>query len=323
MLIDAHSRRFSYLRLSLTELCNFRCNYCLPDGNDCTSREGEISLPEIRRLVTAFAQLGTRKVRITGGEPSIRKDLTDVIAACKQTPGIEKVALTSNGYRISDKLPEWRAAGLDAINISIDSLDPEGFRLITGRDELKDALDAVEHACNLGIPQVKINTVLLKQHNADNISRFIEFVRERPVSLRFIELMRTSDNADFYREQHLSGQQIQQQLEADGWSLTPRKDTDGPAFEYSHPDYCGKVGLIMPYSPDFCTSCNRLRVSSQCKLFLCLFAEAHQDLRDLLQQDDPEPLIDFLQQAVLGKAATHKLHENQSGATRHLAMIGG
>lgn len=323
MLKDAHSRHFNYLRLSLTEICNFRCNYCLPEGNDNTCRDGEISLPEVQRLVTAFARLGTRKIRITGGEPSIRKDVSDVIATCKQTPGIEKVAITSNGYRIAKQLPQWQKAGLDAINISIDSLNPDDFRIITGRDELQSALDAVEQACRLGFPQVKVNTVLLKQHNAGSIRSLIDYVRDRPVSLRLIELMRTSDNTAFYNEQHLSGLHIQQQLVTEGWELTEKHATDGPALEYSHPDYRGRVGLIMPYSPDFCHSCNRLRVSSQAKLFLCLFAEDHQDLRTLLQDDDLEPLMSYLQQSVAGKAASHHLHDQKSGSTRHLAMIGG
>src|SRR5690554_2119926 len=123
MLTDRFQRRFTYLRLSLTERCNFRCNYCLPDGNDCSSDEADLSLPEIRRLLTAFARLGTRKVRLTGGEPALRKDLTDVISLCKQIPGIEKVALTTNGFNLQRELPHWLDAGLDALNVSVDSLE--------------------------------------------------------------------------------------------------------------------------------------------------------------------------------------------------------
>ncbi len=323
MLVDAFARRFTYLRLSVTESCNFRCSYCLPDGMDCSSRQTELTLPEIRRLVSAFARLGTRKVRITGGEPSLRKDLTDIIATCKAVPGIEKVALTTNGYRLQRDIASWHAAGLDAVNVSIDSLDADTFHLVTGQDKLADILSGVKQAISTGMQQVKINTVLLRRHNALALPEFLDFVKHQPLSLRFIELMRTGDNVGYYQQQHLSGSSIQQQLLQQGWRQISKSADAGPALDYHHPEYQGSIGLIMPYSKDFCADCNRLRVSSHGKLFLCLFTETHQDLRSLLQSDDSEPLMRFLQQAVLGKAESHALHQQQSGSTRHLAMIGG
>lgn len=323
MLIDAYSRRFSYLRLSVTENCNFRCTYCLPDGNTCDSRSAELTLPEIRRLVSAFARLGTRKVRITGGEPSLRKDLTEIIATCKAVPGIEKVALTTNGYRLKRDAKAWLEAGLDAINVSVDSLDADTFHLVTGQDKLADILEGIAYATAIGIKQVKINTVLLKQHNALALPDFLAFVQQQNIALRFIELMRTGDNANFYQRQHLSGSTIQQQLLTQGWQLNRKDKTDGPALEYSHPNYQGRIGLIMPYSKDFCADCNRLRVSSTGQLYLCLFTDSHHDLRSLLQTDDSAPLRQFLQQAAQGKALSHHLAEDYSGSTRHLAQIGG
>jgi cyclic pyranopterin phosphate synthase len=323
MLIDAYQRRFSYLRLSVTESCNFRCTYCLPDGTDCDSRAGELTLPEIRRLVTAFAHLGTRKVRITGGEPSLRKDLTEIIATCKAVPGIEKVALTTNGYRLKRDAAAWQAAGLDAVNVSVDSLDAATFHLVTGQDRLADIMAGVATATAVGIKQVKINTVLLKQHNALALPDFLNFVKQQDLSLRFIELMRTNDNLSFYQRQHLSGASIQQQLLAQGWQLQQKGLSDGPALEYAHPHYQGRIGLIMPYSKDFCADCNRLRVSSKGQLYLCLFTDSYQDLRSLLQSEHSAPLERFLQQAVAGKAESHQLQQQHSGSTRHLAQIGG
>ncbi|MCC5853167.1 MAG: GTP 3',8-cyclase MoaA [Alkalimonas sp.] len=323
MLIDAYARRFTYLRLSITESCNFRCSYCLPDGPDCSSRKDELTLSEIKRLVKAFALLGTRKVRITGGEPSLRKDLTDIIAACKQTEGIEQVALTTNGYRLQHDLSSWQQAGLDAINVSVDSLDAATFHLVTGENRLTAILAGIDQAMAAGIGKVKLNTVLLRQHNALQLPDFLEFVRDKAVSLRFIELMRTNDNQSYYQQQHLSGASIQQQLLRQGWQLQQKGKSAGPALEYAHPDYQGQIGLIMPYSKNFCADCNRLRVSSRGQLFLCLFTEQHQNLRHLLQDDNPEPLMHYLQRAVLGKAASHELHQGNSGSTRHLAMIGG
>ncbi|MCB2386820.1 GTP 3',8-cyclase MoaA [Thalassolituus alkanivorans] len=323
MLTDRFARRFTYLRLSLTERCNFRCTYCLPEGNDCDTAESDLNIHEVRRLLTAFARLGTRKVRLTGGEPALRRDLSEIISLCKSVPGIEQVALTTNGYNLQKEISGWKKAGLDALNISVDSLDPAIFSRITGADRLHYILQGIDQALQLNFQKVKLNTVLLRQHNTDSLPGFLRFIKDRPVSLRFIELMRTNDNAGFYQEQHLSGEFIRQQLTEDGWQLQPKATTDGPALEYAHPDYAGRVGLIMPYSKDFCSSCNRLRVSSKGELFLCLFADEHQSLRELLQSDDPAPVEAFLQRAIGGKEESHYLHQQRSGQTRHLAMIGG
>ncbi|MCT7358870.1 GTP 3',8-cyclase MoaA [Thalassolituus pacificus] len=323
MLTDRFARRFTYLRLSLTERCNFRCTYCLPEGNDCDTAESDLNIHEVRRLLTAFARLGTRKVRLTGGEPALRRDLGEIIGLCKSIPGIEKVALTTNGYNLQKEISGWKKAGLDALNISVDSLDPTIFSRITGADRLHYILQGIDQALQLNFQKVKLNTVLLRQHNTHSLPGFLRFIKDRPVSLRFIELMRTNDNIDFYQEQHLSGEFIRHQLMEDGWQLQPKTATDGPALEYAHPDYAGRVGLIMPYSKDFCASCNRLRVSSKGELFLCLFADEHQSLRELLQSDDPAPVEAFLQRAIGGKEESHHLHQQRSGQTRHLAMIGG
>lgn len=323
MLMDRFARRFTYLRLSLTENCNFRCDYCLPNGPDCNSRQAELSVPEIRRLVTAFAALGTRKVRLTGGEPCLRKDLLEIIQCLKDIPGIEEVAITTNGYRLQRDLPAWRKAGVDAINVSVDSLDPSTFHLVTGQNRLPSILAGIDQAIELGIPKVKVNSVLLKGYNGGALPEFLEFIKNRKVSLRFIELMRTNDNVSYYQRHHLSGQAIKEQLLSEGWKQCAKSKTAGPAQEFWHPNYQGTLGLIMPYSRDFCDDCNRLRVSSLGQLFLCLFTEHHQDLRHYLQSDDTSDLQHALQELVLNKQATHGLHEQFSGATRHLAMIGG
>ena len=323
MLVDNFSRSFTYLRLSLTELCNFRCSYCLPDGTECTSHAGELSIQEIKRLVTAFALLGTKKIRLTGGEPSLRQDLCQIISTCKSAPGIEQVALTTNGYRLQKDVELWRNAGLDALNLSIDSLNPSAFKLITGSGRLASILSGLERAQQLGFKQVKVNSVLLREQNAGELGEFLNFVKTRKITLRFIELMRTGDNAVFFDQQHLSGNSIQQQLVAQGWVPAMRNQQAGPAKEFVHPNYLGAIGLIMPYSKDFCADCNRLRVSSQGSLFLCLFAQEHHSFRHLLQSNDPKPLMDFLAQAITGKLASHDLHHQLTGSTRNLAMIGG
>ncbi|MFU8785464.1 GTP 3',8-cyclase MoaA [Aliidiomarina sp.] len=323
MLTDKYARRFTYLRLSVTESCNFRCNYCLPNGPDCTSRKNEITLPEIKRVVTAFAKTGTKKVRITGGEPALRKDLADIIRTCKSVPGIEQVVITTNGYRLERDLDTWIEAGLDSINVSIDSLNPGTFQMITGDSRLPSILRGIDMALERGMQNVKVNSVLLRDYNASELPEFLQYVRDRGVTMRFIELMQTGDNRAYYKRNHVSGQSVKEKLLAGGWSQTIKSITAGPAQEFSHPDYAGRMGLIMPYSTDFCADCNRLRVSSRGQLFMCLFAEQHNDLRQYLQNDDSAPLIQHLHDVLQGKAESHYLHEEFTGATRHLAMIGG
>lgn len=325
MLVDRYSRRFTYLRLSVTEACNFRCNYCLPGGTDCSadSRRSELSLKEIQRLIFAFARMGTRKVRITGGEPALRRDLCDIIRICKYTPGIESVAITTNGYRLPKDIEDWHAAGLDAINVSVDSLDPARFHMITGHYKLAAALSGIDKALELGFKKVKINTVLMRGLNDKAIKDFLAFVRYKPLTLRFIELMQTGDNKEFFNVHHVDGQGIIDLLKADGWQEKRNEAHAGPAREFSHPDYEGGIGLIMPYAPDFCAGCNRLRVSSEGKLFNCLFTSQHQTLRHLLQDDNSAAITAYLQSAVVGKPSRHGLHNSDPGTTRHLAMIGG
>lgn len=323
MLTDNFGRRFSYLRLSITDVCNFSCTYCLPDGYQCDQPRDFLSLCEIKRIAKAFAELGTEKIRITGGEPALRKDLPEIIRICKETAGIKKVAITSNGFKLPDHLPHWLDAGIDAINISIDSLDPRQFYAITGHDKLKTILTGIDMALADGRASVKVNTVLMRDHSGREIQSYLDWLKDTPITLRFIELMQTGDNQEFFDAQHVQGSRIKQNLILDGWLPVIQNKSAGPAQEFYHPDYQGKVGLIMPYSKDFCSSCNRLRISSSGKLHLCLFGEEGLSLREELQSDDIEPLQAKILALLGDKKATHYLHEKLTGATKHLAMLGG
>jgi len=323
MLTDNFGRKFYYLRLSITDVCNFRCNYCLPDGYKCDHDRDFLSLPEIKRIAKAFAQMGTEKIRITGGEPSLRKDLPEILAACKQTPNIKHLALTSNGYKLPEHIRNWQDAGLDSLNISIDSLDPRQFHAITGHNKLPHILKGIDLALANGDTSIKINTVLMREYNGYDMQTFLDFLKDTPVTLRFIELMQTGDNQKFFNAQHLQGERIKQNLLLTGWLPMIRDKSSGPAQEFYHPDYLGKIGLIMPYSKDFCNSCNRLRVSSLGKLHLCLFGEEGLSLRDNLQYDDVEPLKAQIAALLTNKEATHFLHDKLTGATTNLAMLGG
>ncbi len=323
MLTDNFGRRFSYLRLSITDVCNFSCNYCLPDGYQCDQPRDFLSLCEIKRLTKAFAELGTEKIRITGGEPALRKDLPEIIQICKETAGIKKVAITSNGFKLPEHLPQWLDAGIDAINISIDSLDPRQFHAITGHDKLQTILKGIDMGLADGRASIKVNTVLMREHSGREIQSYLDWIKDTPITLRFIELMQTGDNKEFFDAQHVQGSRIKQNLILDGWLPVIQTKSAGPAQEFYHPDYQGKVGLIMPYSKDFCNSCNRLRISSRGKLHLCLFGEEGLSLREQLQSDDIEPLQAKILTLLGDKKSTHYLHEKLTGATKHLAMLGG
>ena len=203
---DGHGRRFEYLRLSLTDVCNFRCSYCLPHGYRKTPGQPEnLSIDEIRRLVTAFARLGLWKVRLTGGEPTLRPEFIEIARTVAAVPGIERLALTTNGYRLADRAADYAASGISALNVSIDSLDPQRFLAITGHNRLPEILQGVAVARAAGISMIKLNAVLMRDVNDDELDGFIAFVQAHGVALRFIEVMRTNDNVVFFEQHHLSG----------------------------------------------------------------------------------------------------------------------
>jgi cyclic pyranopterin phosphate synthase len=324
-LADSFGRTFPYLRLSVIDACNFRCTYCLPDGYLVPSeRPRWLSLDEIARVLRAFARVGMRKVRVTGGEPTLRRDLTAVLHVASTTPGIETVAMTTNGVLLRKQLGDWCAAGLSAINVSIDSLERDRFAAITGQDRLEDILAGVERAIAAGLPSIKLNAVLLRGLNDDSLPQWLDYLRDRPVGVRFIELMQTGSNLDYFRRHHVRAEELEAQLREAGWILRRRAPDAGPAREYAHPDYMGRVGIIAPYSRDFCAGCNRLRVTSTGALRLCLFGDAGVSLRPLLQEDAQQDELVALLAAQLGlKQASHALHLGQTGATPHLASVGG
>lgn len=323
-LVDAFGRRFPYLRLSLTEVCNYRCSYCLPNGYAADGRPRFLEQDEIARLLRAFAGLGMRKVRLTGGEPSVRKDLPLIIETAAATPGIEKIALTTNGWKLPDTVDAWKAAGLTALNVSLDSLDAKRFHTITGHNLFDKVFQGVERALTLGFDSVKLNAVLMRGVNDDELPAWLQYLRERDTAIRFIELMQTGDNADFFKQHHVRAEALEQQLLEAGWTLRERAPDAGPAREYTHPDYRGRIGIIAPYSRDFCTGCNRLRVTARGDLRLCLFGNFGIPLRPLLQSDATRDELAARIATQLGlKAAGHGLHQGDTGLTPHLASIGG
>lgn len=321
---DRFGRRFPYLRLSVTDVCNFKCTYCLPDGYKKTHEDTFLTVPEIRRLAAAFADMGTWKIRLTGGEPTVRPDFCEIARTVSSISGVRKLAFTTNGYKLPQRIQSFYDAGLRAINISIDSLDPRRFHEITGHNRLEEVVEGVQAALDTGFESIKINTVLLKGLNDDELDGFLEFVAGRPVSLRFIELMQTGDNLSYFRKHHIPAMVVKEKLAARGWRILERDEGAGPAVEYAHADYQGRIGIIAPYSKDFCKTCNRLRISARGQLHLCLFGAGGYDLRPLMQDDDR---IDELKEKIMDlmkfKRSTHFLHGGDTGVRENLSSVGG
>ncbi|HRW29715.1 MAG TPA: radical SAM protein, partial [Emcibacteraceae bacterium] len=194
MLVDKFDRTFPYLRLSITEICNFSCQYCLPDGYKKTGNENFLRLDEIDRLVDAFIELGVWKIRLTGGEPTIRQDFTKIARMISKRPEIKTLAFTTNGYKLKEHAQEWHDAGLNAVNISIDSLNAKRFHDITGHNRMNEVRAGIDKALEVGFEKVKINVVLLKGVNDDELDLYLDYIKDTRISVRYIELMQTGDN---------------------------------------------------------------------------------------------------------------------------------
>lgn len=325
-LVDNFARKLTYLRLSVTDFCNFRCGYCLPNGYTAHGGKrpnNELTLPEIATLLQGFAELGTQKIRLTGGEPSIRGDLANIIELANAQQGITTVAVSSNGYKLGKHIQAWQSAGLNQLNLSIDSFDSATFARMTGFDILPSLLQDIDTVLATTDIRVKINSILMGETAFDNLQHALAYVKNRPVSYRFIEFMQTTDNAQLFFQEHTRAEQIHAYLQTNGWQAQVRNLTAGPAIEYSHADYLGKIGIIEPYAPSFCGNCNRLRVSSLGKIHLCLFDSQAIDIRPFLAQQDVTGLKARLQSLMTIKPEKHFLTEQNSGLMNNLSLIGG
>ncbi len=323
-LSDGFGRTFKYLRLSVTEACNFKCSYCLPGGYRKCAGPQPLSVDELRRAATAFSELGLTKIRLTGGEPTVRKDFLEIAEAISALPNVKKLALTTNGYQLEHRAAAFRDAGINAINISLDSLDPTTFHEVTGHDRCHEVLRGIDAAFRAGFESIKLNAVYLKEINDHELDAYLKLAKDRPLSVRFIELMETGDHPDYFRRHHIPATVIADKLTREGWTKKLKAADAGPANEYVHPDYQGSIGLIAPYSKDFCKSCNRLRFSSMGNLHLCLFGNFGVPMRVLLQSDDQvDELKARLIKAVDQKVASHQLAAGLTGQTSNLSSIGG
>jgi cyclic pyranopterin phosphate synthase len=328
ILKDSFGRKFPYIRLSISDVCNFKCGYCLPNGYkvDKSDNRSFLNIEEIRRLAKALSELGVSKIRLTGGEPTVRKDFFEIIKIIKKNSGIKKTVMTTNGYRLDKIANDIKNSGLDGINISIDSLNPDTFKKITGHDRLEEILRGIKNLQKLNFRNIKINAVLLKGvHDSEkDFDDWAEFLKNNEIDFRYIELMQTGDNIDYFNNYHVPAKKFTDYLNNNNWIIQTFGKDAGPSKNYLNPKFKGKFGVIAPYSKDFCKSCNRLRITAKGDLRLCLFGNTGINIRHLMQKDSQiEELKDLILKQLNFKKESHYLEIGDTGLTKNLSTTGG
>jgi cyclic pyranopterin phosphate synthase len=328
ILKDSFGRKFPYIRLSISDVCNFKCGYCLPNGYkvDKSDNRSFLNIEEIRRLAKALSELGVSKIRLTGGEPTVRKDFFEIIKIIKKNSGIKKTVMTTNGYRLDKIANDIKNSGLDGINISIDSLNPDTFKKITSHDRLEEILRGIKNLQKLNFKNIKINAVLLKGVNDSekDFNDWAEFLKNNEIDFRYIELMQTGDNIDYFNNYHVPAKKFTDYLNNNNWIIQTFGKDAGPSKNYLNPKFKGKFGVIAPYSKDFCKSCNRLRITAKGDLRLCLFGNTGINIRHLMQKDSQiEELKDLILKQLNFKKESHYLEIGDTGLTKNLSTTGG
>ena len=325
-MFDSTRRDIHYLRLSVTDLCNLRCRYCMPDGVEKLEREAVLTYEEFLRLAALFARCGVDTVRVTGGEPLVRKGVDQLVAGLKAIPGIRKVTMTTNGILLAQQLPALLAAGLDSVNISLDTLRPEVFRQITARDEFAAVQAGLQAALESGIP-VKLNCVPQAGVNEGELEALAALAKDNAMQVRFIEMMPIGYGAAM---PCISGPELRARFARRWPELAPLSAAqehalgDGPAVYYTVPGWQGSIGFIAAVHGKFCASCNRVRLTSQGFLRPCLASEAGCDLRALLRSGaDDTQLLAAIRETIWAKPREHHFEDSSMPATRGMYRIGG
>ncbi len=284
MLCDSFDRKIEYVRLSVTDLCNIRCQYCIPaSGAVKGDRKDILSYEEMARLVAVFAQLGVRSVRITGGEPLVRKDIAYLVSMLRAIPELDDILMTTNGFQLKRMAPQLKLAGLTRINVHLDTLDPVVYSQITRWGNIDDVLEGIDAAQKVGFAPIKLNSVLLRGYNDNELEAMAYYAAERDLILRFIELMPIGPGRDM-GEHYMSAKSVREQL-SERWTLIPHSETlgRGPAEYYKIAELDSVIGFIHAVSDPFCENCNRVRIGADGRLQDCLAYDESVDLRKLLR----------------------------------------
>lgn len=331
LLTDRFGRAHDYLRISVTDRCNLRCVYCMPEeGMKFEPAENLLTYDQIVEVVRAGARLGITKLRITGGEPLVRPGLPSLVAELAEIPGIRDISLTTNGILLAEHAHALRDAGLRRVNISLDTLDPARFRFIARRGELTRVLEGIEAAAEAGFSPIKLNCVLLKGVNEDEIGAFLEMAAKRPLHVRFIEYMPIGHADDNWRSHYLPLTRVLEIAAELGLKIAPMDEVagNGPSEDYRIEGGTGSFGLIHPISDHFCQRCNRLRLTSDGSMKPCLYWVDELNVKDAL--GDPEAMERLFLRAMAIKPLNHEMAEKLANAAqtheptaRRMSQIGG
>ena len=322
--VDQFGRAIQYLRISVTDRCNFRCLYCMPEaGLDWLPKSEILSYEEIAEVVGQLAPLGLKRLRITGGEPTIRPNLNELVALLRAVPGIEDIALSTNGVRLPQIGQLLRESGLDRVNLSADSLKPERIARIARRNLGFDPVKAAQAATSAGLDPVKINCVVMRGINDDEVIDFARLTLENPWHVRFIELMPVGELRDLTLEHIVPSDEVLSRV-AELGALEPAAGPakgNGPAKYYRITGAAGSIGVITPMTHTYCESCNRVRLTADGRLRTCLFGDHEVDLRTPLRAG--EPLEPHFRTALANKPKEHELLQMRVGGLRALSQVGG
>jgi cyclic pyranopterin phosphate synthase len=331
LLMDRFGRMHDYLRISVTDRCNLRCVYCMPEeGMEFEPDEKLLSFEEITEVVRVLAGLGVRKLRLTGGEPLVRKNLEQLIGMLSQIPGIEDIALTTNGIYFASRAEKLRAAGLTRVNISLDSLKADRFSLITRGGDIHRVLASIEEAYRVGITPIKLNVVLMKGINDDEIEDFLQMTIDRPIQVRFIEYMPIGHQDEQWKSRYLSLTTVLDRCKEKGWNAAASDAVygNGPSQNFRIDGALGSFGLIHPISDHFCETCNRLRITADGNVKPCLYWSDEFNVRKYIGDDaaveelffralDIKPQNHEMAQALMNETQSH------TPTLRRMSQIGG
>ena len=317
---DRYGRQIEYLRVSVTDRCNLRCRYCMPEEGiiDKKPHSDMLTLEEIYEVVKACASLGVNKVRITGGEPLARKGVVGLIEKISKIKGIKDIGMTTNGVLLKKYAKELKEAGLKRVNISLDTMDEEKYKYITTFGELKDVLEGIDEARIVGLLPIKINVVLIGGFNDNEIEDFVKFTVNEDIQIRFIELMPIGEASNWARENFIPNTLVLDKFKE--LKPVPREDKSSPAEYYKIPGAKGMVGLINPISHRFCSNCNRIRLTADGKIKPCLHSNQEIDIKGAIKSGGN--LKEVIMNAIMSKPEEHHLNEGES-IKRNMIRIGG
>ena len=326
-LTDQFNRKINYIRISVTDRCDFRCIYCMSEQMKFLPKKELLTLEEINRIASIFISMGVEKIRITGGEPLVRKNIDTLFNNLSKNKDLKELTLTTNASQLMKKAEMLKASGIERINISLDSLNPLNFKKMTRTGDLSNVLDGIEHAINIGLKQIKLNTVIMRGINDHEIFDLIEFAIKKNIDISFIEEMPLGDTAFSRKSTFTSNDEILKKIKTNYLINKIDYRTGGPAEYWQILSTKSRIGLISPHSHNFCEECNRVRISCKGELFLCLGQDDKIELMPLLREypNNDQPIKDAILNSMKIKPKSHEfnLEQNKPAVVRFMSHTGG